>query len=121
MDKKKVISLAIIAVCLILSVFVFMKTGSDSSGIEDYKGEQVVLKCASCDFVKRMDKTEYFTTIAEKYNNEERPFECEECGKMAYRAIECAKCKHVFFRGAVKNSYADKCPECGYSPSQQER
>jgi len=50
------------------------------------------------------------------------PLPCKECGELAvYRATKCPKCNLVFELGAVPDDFYDRCPECGYSKTENER
>lgn len=99
---------------------IFFTSGSGDAGISGYEGQTVYHKCvsANCSNVQQMSKTEYFQTIKDKYNNEEKPLKCEKCGNPAIRALKCEKCGNIFIRGSVRNDYADRCPKCKFSPSQ---
>ena len=51
------------------------------------------------------------------------PVTCKKCGKESIlKAVKCEKCQAVFFYvfGNVED-YADRCPECGFSKSEDER
>ena len=48
------------------------------------------------------------------------PVKCEKCGEESvFAAIKCEKCDKIFFPGTVEGKYEDKCPECGYSPTEE--
>ncbi|MHC4684655.1 MAG: hypothetical protein ACYTEW_10145, partial [Planctomycetota bacterium] len=52
------------------------------------------------------------------------PVVCESCGsESVYRAEKCQNpdCAIVFFRGSVPNDFADRCPECGRSGTEESR
>jgi len=47
---------------------------------------------------------------------------CKKCGKESiYRAEKCGKCGLVFKRGAVPHDFADRCPTCKYSKTEDRR
>ncbi|HBG28031.1 MAG: hypothetical protein A2Y10_17545 [Planctomycetes bacterium GWF2_41_51] len=108
MNKNKII---LICGCLVLAaIFYIIFLKPQSSGISDYKGQIVYIKCNNpkCVHVQEMDKAEYFTMLHEKFNDEERPL-CSKCGSSARRYTKCPKCSQLYFHAA------DKCPDCGYS------
>lgn len=120
MTRKNIAAAAIIIVSISAALIIFISTGNSDSGIKGYEGQSILLKCSApaCGFVQEMSKTEYFQTIKDKYNNEEKPFKCTKCGGSSLRALKCEKCGEVFVRGAIRNDYADRCPKCRFSPSE---
>ncbi|UCF43815.1 MAG: hypothetical protein JSV99_02500, partial [Planctomycetota bacterium] len=47
---------------------------------------------------------------------------CKKCGKESiYRAEKCDKCGLVFKRGSVPHDFADRCPTCKYSETEEKR
>ena len=128
-SKKKPIMIAIIVVCLILAAAIALKTGTgDSSGVEGLKrGEMIWAKCSNpdCGAEYQIDKKDYFEYVQEHQDPMAQyapPLVCKECGEESlYRAVKCPKCEIVFFRGAVTNDFADRCPECGYSQTEEGR
>jgi len=47
-------------------------------------------------------------------------FECKECGQQtAYIATKCPKCGAIFMMDYESDDYADRCPECGYSKTEE--
>lgn len=49
-------------------------------------------------------------------------FACPQCQKMSgYAAFRCPKCEHVFIKGASGNDFADRCPACNYSATEEMR
>ena len=49
---------------------------------------------------------------------------CKKCGELsAFRAEKCTNptCRKVFFWGIVPNDFADRCPECGHSETEENR
>lgn len=118
MKSKNIIKIGIACFAILGALIVFSLSGSESSGIEHYQGQNIYLKCVKCSAVKEMGKDEYFKIVQEEFNNEERPLECEQCGGDCYRALKCSKCDNVFIRGSVRNDYSDRCPKCGFSENE---
>ena len=47
---------------------------------------------------------------------------CKKCRqKSVFRAVKCAKCGFVFEIGTVRADFADRCPKCRYSKTEQDR
>jgi hypothetical protein len=47
-------------------------------------------------------------------------FICKECGQeTAYRGMECPKCGALFIPEDGTGDYPDRCPECGYSATEE--
>lgn len=118
MKNSTPIKVVFAVVLIAAALFVFIKSGSETVGIEQYEGQSVYLKCTKCAFVKEMEKDGYFKMLRDEFNNEERPLECEDCGGDCYRALKCSKCNNVFIRGLTNTKYPDRCPKCGFSESQ---
>jgi uncharacterized OB-fold protein len=124
---KKPIMVAIIVVCLGLAALIFYKTRSGTGGgIDSIPGTDMVwVMCNNpdCKTTYQTNKREYFKFIeANQRGGVEPAMTCEKCGKeTVYRAVKCEKCGHVFYRGTVPNDYFDRCPECGFSFTEQKR
>jgi len=100
------------------------------SGTEVFKGQLVWVKCSNpdCEEAYQMDKKVYFDSVEELVRQnpmsmQTPPLVCQKCGKEnIYRAEKCEKCGLIFFRGAAgRGDFADRCPECGYSRSEEIR
>ncbi len=133
-SKKKPIMIAFIIVCFALACVIAYKysIAPEETGKEVFKGQLVWIKCSKpdCETTYQMDMKEYFDTV-ERLTRENPmsmqtpPLVCEKCGQESGRRAEkCAnaKCGIIFFRGAAgRGEFADKCPECGYSKSEELR
>jgi predicted Zn-ribbon and HTH transcriptional regulator len=122
--KKHQVKLVIAGACLALAVIIIaMSFKEESDGIEDYKGEIAYIKCleADCGHVEEMDLSEYYQMIRDEYDNFESYVKCSKCGGRAMRVNKCPQCGFLFPNGAARGAYPDTCPECKYSPTQQER
>jgi len=129
--KKKPIMIAVIVVCFaaagaIAWKFTFSPKGK--TGIETLKpGRMIWVKCRNpdCEAAYQMDEKEYFMALRERQDPMSMtasPLICKECGEESvYGAVKCAKCGLAFERGAVPNDFADRCPECGYSATEEAR
>ncbi len=101
-----------------------------SRGINSISPEETIwVKCnkPDCKAAYQMGKRAYFKYIeehADPMSPSAPALVCKKCGKESiYRAVKClnAACGIVFFRGAVPNDYADRCPECGRSETEEIR
>jgi hypothetical protein len=123
--------IGVIVVCLAGALLItFGLPGGDSGGIDDIpEGEMIWIKCnnPSCKAEYQMGKKAYFEYIQENMNPMAMvapPVVCKECGEQSgLRAEKCLNpdCGVVFFRGSVPNDFADRCPECGRSETEESR
>ncbi len=124
-SKKKPIMIAIIVACIALAgVITYVSSSGGGSGIEAVeRGEMMWVKCSNpdCAAEYQIDKKDYFMYIQEHQKGVAiPPLVCKECGEESiYRAIKCQKCGIIFFYGAVRDDLVDRCPECGYSPTEE--
>ena len=123
---KNVILVGVIIVCLAGAAFIFLRGGGGGTS-QIPEGETILTLCMACKNVQEMDKKEYYDNIREKQvelakagNPMAKAYlTCEQCGKDAVtEAMKCEQCGKVFRKGAVQGDYADKCPECKYSPTE---
>ena len=50
------------------------------------------------------------------------PITCPKCGEeSAFPAMKCEKCGETFIADPTTRDYPDRCPKCGYSPSEGKR
>jgi len=130
-SKRKPIMIGVIVLCLIAAGAILWGTGGGGGGTVDTipEGELIWVKCAndSCGATYQMSKKAYFKYIeenAQTMSPTAPPLVCEKCGEQSgYRAEKCTNpaCGIVFFRGAVPNDFADRCPECGHSKTEEIR
>ena len=91
--------------------------------------EMIWVKCnnPACKAEYQTSKKGYFKYVEEHANPmapTPPPLVCEKCGEQSvYRAEKCMNpdCGIVFLRGAVPNDFPDRCPECGYSTTEETR
>jgi len=130
-SKKKLIMIGIIVACLALAALITFgwRVGS-GGGIEDISPEEMIwVKCNNpdCKAEYEMSKKDYFKYVQEHIDPMAMvapPVICKECGKAScYRAEKCQNpaCGKVFFRGSVPNDFADRCPYCGRSETEESR
>ncbi len=87
------------------------------------------VKCANtdCKAAYQMGKRAYFKYIeehADPMSPSAPALVCKKCGKESiYRAEKCGNpdCRIAFLRGSVPNDFADRCPECGNSNTEEIR
>jgi hypothetical protein len=85
------------------------------------------VKCtnADCEHEWQMDRTDYFVYLKEHQDPASMAppaIVCPECGnKSSFRAEKCNKCGLVFKRGSVPHDFADRCPSCKYSETEERR
>ena len=132
-SKKKPIMIGVIIVCFLLAAVIAYKYSfsPEESGKEVFTGQLLWVKCSNtdCGEAYQMDKKGYFDSIEEIIRQnpmsmmETPALVCEKCGKESvYRAEKCPKCEVTFFRGATgRGDFADRCPECGHSASEEIR
>jgi len=101
-----------------------------SSGIESIpETDMIWVKCknSDCKAAYQMGKRAYFKYIEENMDPMAMvapPLVCEKCAKKSiYRAEKCVNqdCGIVFLRGSVPNDFADRCPACGNSNTEEQR
>jgi len=130
-SKKKPIMVGVIVVCLALAAVITISrhTGGGDSMESISDDAMIWVKCnnPACKAEYQMGKKDYFRYIEENIDPRAEsvpPLICTECGKpSAYRAEKCGNpdCGIIFFRGIVPNELADRCPECGYSATEESR
>jgi len=128
-SKKKPIMIGVIVMCLVLAVVITLATRREESGLDSLKyGEEMYwIKCRSpkCEHAWQMDRKDYFKYLQDHQDPMSMAapaIVCPECGEESgYRAEKCPKCGLVFERGSVPHDFADRCPECDYSKTEEER
>jgi predicted Zn-ribbon and HTH transcriptional regulator len=99
-----------------------------SSGIESISEEDmtwVICNNPSCKAEHQIGKREYYRTIQKRMEptaTSVPALVCEKCGQESlFRAEKCGECGLIFARGSVANDFADRCPKCGYSQTEEQR
>ena len=123
MENKKLI--IVVTVCLVLAgVITYCNVNKSTTGIESLKrGTIIWVKCSNenCEAEYQIDSKDFFV-VAEKYYKpmERLRIPCRDCGELsACRAVKCEDCGLVFFCGSVYADFEDRCPECGYSETEE--
>lgn len=124
--KKKQILIGVVVICLVVAAVMAFSGGEpDGTSTSRFKGKQVWIKCANeeCAAEYQMDKEQYFIALRENMDPQVigiPGLPCKECDEPSiYRAIKCAKCEMVFFKGESGPGKIDECPDCGYSESRE--
>jgi len=129
MDQAKR-SLLLILLVIVLggatTVLFLGRIRNGSQGIESIdSSEKIWMMCTNpkCQAQYQIGKREYFEYVE---NNRTGPLvpgmECKECGEASvYRAVKCGKCGHLFLYGSKGLDFADRCPKCGYSQTEEHR
>jgi len=129
-SRKMMIKIGTIVVCLALAAVVFTKHSKRGPrGLTSIpRGDVVLVKCGNpqCGAEYQMNKREFLEKVEERSAGGSPPtappVACKECGELsARRAVKCEKCGVVFFYGANRNDFPDRCPECGYSERENMR
>lgn len=113
-DRRKVVMIVIIVLCLGLAVGITFWNRRGRPG-QTTASENVTLMCTDCGNVFEMNGAEFRAIMREADPGTTTMFVCPKCGKRAaVRAEKCPKCGKVFIPD-TRAEYPDKCPECGYS------
>ena len=120
-NKKNAIMIGIAVVCLALAGAItyshFFGNDISRKDMEDYN--KVWMKCsnAACNAEYQIDRDIYLMSL--QTTKTPQPLICEKCKKpSAYGAVKCKKCEQVFFYNTFPD-LPDKCPNCGYSPTEK--
>ena len=130
-NGKDLTKIGLIAACVVIAGVIAWRSfsGDGPTGIESVDaGETVLTRCANpdCQFQSEMGKRVYFQAVLELQRQKPQfshpPLVCPECDENSiFRVVLCPKCDHVFKHGGMRNEPADRCPECRYSQSQEDR
>jgi len=115
---------------LLLAGVIIHRAQPVKSGIERILPKEMIwVKCnnSECKAEYEMGKQAYFKYIQENIDPMAMvapSVVCKSCGsESVYRAEKCQNpdCAIVFLRGSVPNDFADRCPECGRSGTEESR
>ena len=127
-SKKKPIMIGVIIVCLAVAGIITYSRSGGGDSIDSISDEELVwAKCAnkSCGAEYQMSKKAYYKNIgeiADVMSPTVPPLVCEKCSEHSiYLAEKCPKCEVVFFSDSVPNDFSDRCPECGFSATEDSR
>lgn len=129
---KNTIYAIVIVVCFVGAgaiAYKYIFTSGGSGGIDDIpEGKMIWVKCNNpkCKAEYQMGEKAYFKYIAEHANPmapTAPPLICKECGEpSAFRAEKCENCGIVFIQGSAgPGDFADRCPKCGHSKTEDSR
>jgi hypothetical protein len=97
-------------------------------GLDELKrGVKYWVKCvdAKCGHMWQMDRKDYFQYLREHQDPMSLAapaIVCPKCSKESgYRAEKCENCGLVFVRGGIPHDFADRCPQCGRSKTEDDR
>jgi hypothetical protein len=123
-----VIVVCFVAASVIAYKYIFTSGGGDT--IDSISEEEMIwAKCnnPACKAEYQTSKKGYFKYV-EKHADPMSPsapaLVCEKCSEQSvFRAEKCMNpdCGIVFLRGVVPNDFADRCPECKQSATEESR
>ena len=101
------------------------KDQADSQPVDIHDAVWVKCKGPDCGAEYQMSQTAYYEYLR-KHRDPASPEPpspvCKVCGQKSIAlAVKCEKCGSVFFKGTVPHDFADKCPKCNYSKTEEER
>ena len=101
------------------------KDQADSQPVDMHDAVWVKCKNPDCEAEYQMSQTTYYEYLR-KHRDPASPQApspvCKVCGQESIAlAVKCEKCGSVFFKGAVPHDFADRCPKCNYSKTEEER
>ena len=127
-QNKKLIQIVVIMLCLGLAGAIVCVSRPGRSGLDSIpRGQMIWVKCSNpdCGAEYEIDEKDYWEYIEEHRNPMSLsvpPLTCKDCEKKSiFRAVRCEKCGLVFFHGTNQTSFADTCPECGFSKMKEQR
>jgi DNA-directed RNA polymerase subunit M/transcription elongation factor TFIIS len=128
MDKKNVVMIVIVVVCLVLAgAFAIKNFGGGGTSARAQGPQSVLCVNPDCGHVFEMTVDERRQIMRERGRQMRRggppAFACPQCGEpdSAYQANKCSKCSTVFIGDYSSGDFADRCPECGYSAVEERR
>jgi len=130
---KNVVYIVVIVLCLAAAAWIAYKyifSGGGSGGIEDISDTEMTwVKCNNpkCKAGYEMGLKAYYKEVRDRLEPvgmTTPALTCEKCGEASvYQGVKCANpdCGIVFIRGIVPGDFADRCPDCGQSETQEIR
>ncbi len=128
-SRKKPIMVTLVVVCLVAAgVVTYVTRSGGKTGLDAVKrGQMIWMKCGNsdCEAEYQMDLKDYYEDIQDRWRPMMMgppPLTCNECNEDSlYRVEKCPSCEVLFQKGSVEDDFADKCPECGYSQTEENR
>ena len=125
---KKLVMIIIVIACLGAAGAITVMTRDKSEGVEGLDPTEMIwVKCSNedCEAEYEVSKKDYYTYMQENRDPMSMlppPMRCKECGEEScLQAIKCESCGLLFFKGTVPHDFADRCPECKFSKTEQVR
>jgi len=127
---KKRISIGIAVTCIALAIVITVVTNWDGSGGGAKPGPiQMLCTNEECGYAFELSPEEFRSQIESlgpmgmpgMMSPQMPALTCPKCGQQsAYVAQKCEKCGTVFIPDyTVVEDYPDRCPNCGYSKSEE--
>jgi hypothetical protein len=134
-SRKKPIMIAVIIVCLgVAGAVTYLRSGGSDGGYQSLPDDKMTwVKCNNpqCKAEYEISEKDYFKEIEEKQRSNPAAMmfttpalTCQKCGKASvYKAYKCGNpdCGIVFLANSVPNDFADRCPKCGRSETEEIR
>ena len=130
-SRKKPIMIGVIVVCLAgAGLITFMRRSGGGGGVDDIPDDEMTwVKCknSECEAEYQIGLKayhKYMQAHAEPMARSVPAMPCEKCSKNSvFIAEKCGNpdCGIVFFRNSVPNDFADRCPECKRSETEEIR
>ncbi len=122
--KKKPVMIGIIVVCLVLAGIITAVTWEGGAGPTSPTGP-LTLMCTNedCGAVFELAREKLAEAVGPGMRMMGPPVvACQECGqRTAYITRTCPKCEALFIPLPSTDGYGDRCPECGFSPTEDRR
>lgn len=128
-DKKKVVMIVIIVLCIGLAAGITYWTNRGSG--PGKKISSIPMACANskCGYTTELTIKEFNELMSKGRGDGVTPdpmfmgpaaLECPECGEMSFfTANKCEKCGEIFLSNPDSRDYPDRCPKCGYSAMEE--
>jgi DNA-directed RNA polymerase subunit M/transcription elongation factor TFIIS len=126
-SKKKWVMLVIIIGCLAVSGIIFFNNYSSHDVYDTMEGRSIWMLCCNskCGAAFEISEKDYYQFQKENNNPaslSSAPMMCDKCKEMsAFAAEKCPKCGNVFLPNSFPGDFADRCPKCKYSQTQESR
>jgi hypothetical protein len=124
-SSKKPIMIGVIVVCLAVAGLITFARRGGGGGIDSIPASELTwVKCSNpaCKAEYQMSKKEFFKEQMKHFNQMAMtapPITCKECGKESlYQAEKCPNCGAVFIKGSIPGDFADRCPVCKHSATE---
>ena len=118
--NMKMVIVALVCISLLLAIAGYQLLGG-KGGFDPHQKMWMICNNKQCSEQFQITAQEYSDFVTKYEDSMGRPsnkgYTCSKCGKSSgFAAEQCAKCQHVFLRGALgPAAFPDQCPKCGYS------